>query len=365
MRWICAAALLWWAVPLAAADKLEIYFIDVEAGSATLLVAPGGESMLIDSGSRGQEGRVLAAMKAAGVNRIDTLLITHFHADHFASVPELARKTTIVNWVDHGPAVEAYKSEEWKEAHRLRFSDALYDAYLKERAKGRHIVAGPGDRLPVKGMEALIVTSAGKQIAQPLAGAGQRNRACDITPPRAEAENEDSQSVGTLVSFGRFRSIFLGDLTWNNGRRLMCPVNKIGKVDAFLTTHHAMSVAKERGGEIVSGYSACSEAEVWGLAPRVAVLNAAEYWHYSEHFKWYGDGRAWDVIHNSPGLEDFWQMHYQPQGGTKQNAPEQFIANMTAKACAGNWIRLSAERDGSFTMTNGRTGFTKRYEARR
>ena len=130
-----------------------------------------------------------------------------------------------------------------------------------------------------------------------------------------------------------------------------------------ITTHHAMSVDKENGGEIISGYSACSQAEVWELAPRVAVLKAGERWHAVAYFKWFGGPKGWSTVRNSPGLEDFWQMHFQPQGGTEYNVPEPYIANQPGSS--GHWLKLTVSADGSFTMTNSRTGFVKPYAARK
>ena len=305
----------------------------------------------------------MAAIKTAGLKQVDYSLVIHFHADHYGAVPQLAEKVPIVNWIDHGPSVEAYKSEAWKKARVLRFSDELYDAYLKARGDKKHIVAVAGAKLPLKGVEAMVLTAGGKQISNPLTGGGAPNKWCESTPERAEAENEDSQSVGTLMKFGKFRFVFLGDLTWNNARRLVCPVTKAGPVDVFITTHHAMSVDKENGGEIVSGYSACSQAEVWGLAPRVAVLNAGERWHAAAHFNWFGGPKGWSTVRSSPGLEDFWQMHFQPQGGKEYNVPEQYIANLPGGP--GHWLKLIVSADGSFTMTNSRTGFVKSYAARK
>jgi glyoxylase-like metal-dependent hydrolase (beta-lactamase superfamily II) len=98
-------------------NTLDIYFIDVEGGQATLVVTPAGETLLIDTGfpSDGtfasvpgdphkarDANRILAAARAAGVKRIDYLLITHFHADHDGAVPELAQLIPIRTFVDHG-----------------------------------------------------------------------------------------------------------------------------------------------------------------------------------------------------------------------------------------------------------------------
>jgi hypothetical protein len=285
--------------------------------------------------------------------------------DHFGAVPDLAKQIPVANFVDHGPAVEAYKDDAWKNAHVLRFSDETYDAYLQVVKTGKHMAVAPGDHIPVKGLDVLVLTASGKQIAQPAPGGGAANRWCDSTPMRAESENEDSQSVGTLVSYGKFRFIFLGDLTWNNGRRLVCPRNMVGPVDVFLTTHHAMQVDKENGGEVISGYSACSQAEVWGLAPRVAILNYGPTWHISKIFNWFGGPKGWDTVRHSPGLETAWQMHYQPQGGTEHNVPNEFIANLALENCPANWLKLSASKDGSFSITNSRTGVTKQYQPRK
>jgi competence protein ComEC len=349
---------------LHAAKTLDIYFIDVEAGSATLIVSPSGQSMLIDTGSPSMAGRDVAAIEAAGLKQLDYALITHFHMDHYGAIVNLAKRVPIRTFVDHGPAVEAYKSEEWKKAHVLRFSDELYDSYLKIRDGGKHLVAIPGENIPLKGVDVTVLTASGKDIKKPLPGAGAPNRWCESTPLLAEAENEDSQSVGTLIQYGEFRFIVLGDLTWNNGRRLVCPVNKVGPVDVFLTTHHAMHVDKENGGEVIAGYSACSKAEVWGLAPRVAVLNYGPTFHMSKIFGWFGGPEGWDTVRQSPGLETAWQMHYQPQGGKEHNVADEYIANLTPQNCAGHWLKLSASEDGSFTMTNSRTAATKQYQSR-
>jgi len=289
------------ALPLSAAKTLDIYFIDVEAGSATLIVSPGGQSMLIDTGTPPMARRDLAAIQDAGLKSLDYLLITHFHADHFGAVPAVAKEVRVGTFVDHGDCVEAHRSEEWKKAHVLRFSDEMYDSYLKAREGSKHLVVAAGQDVPFQGAKVTVVTSAGKQIAKPMHGAGAANQWCSTSPLRAEVENEDSQSVGTVIAYGKFRFLFLGDLTWNNDIRLVCPVNKIGPLDVFETTHHAMNVEKEHGGEVISAYSACSQAEVWGLAPRVAILNYGPTFHRSDYFGWFGGPEGWDRVRQSPG----------------------------------------------------------------
>jgi beta-lactamase superfamily II metal-dependent hydrolase len=353
-------SLLFGCLLLAAeSGTLDFYFVDVEQGSAILAVSPSGESMLIDAGSRGHNGRdvkrVLAVAKEAGIQQIDYLLATHYHNDHYGAVPELAERIPIVNFIDHGANVEAGRSAEWHKHWQMGAGEELWAAYRAARSKGNHLVAKPRDGIPIKGIDVQVLTSAGKQIAEPLEGAGAPNPSCAITPLRSEDETEDGQSVGILITFGKFRFVFLGDLTWNKLHRLFCPNNLVGTVDVYVTTHHAMSIDRETGGPIRWGRSSSSEAEVHALRPRVAILN------YGERYHRLGGPRGWRVVRNSPGLEDFWQMHYQVGGGKENNVPEKFIANLSAKNCQGHRIKLSAESSGSFTVTNARNGYRKSY----
>lgn len=352
-------ALLLSVLALAGSDEraLRFYFIDVEQGSAILVVSPSGESMLIDAGNpRGRDAaRVRKVLEHAGVERLDYMLVTHYHDDHYGAVPELAGQVPIGHIVDHGDNVETGRSPEWHKHWQIGHNKELWDAYRKLRASASHIVVKPGDTIPIKGIGVKVLTSAGEQIREPLEGAGTPNPSYDLTPLRTEDETEDGQSVGILITHGEFRFVSLGDLTWNKLRRLFCPVNLVGTVDVYVTTHHGMSIARESGGDIRWGRSCCSEAEVHALRPRVAILN------YGERYHRLGGPRGWQVVRNSPGLEDFWQMHYQVEGGPENNVPEPLIANLSAKDCQGHWIELSARTDGSFTVTNTRNAFSKTY----
>lgn len=344
---------------LLAADALEFEFIDVEQGNAILIVSPSRESLLIDAGSAGHggrdAGRVLAAIKQAGLSSIDYLVVTHFHNDHYGATPELARMIGVVNWFDHGASVESGKDKAWQTHWEIGVNEELYQSYLEARSKSRYRAVKPGDRIPIRGVDVQVLTSAGDMISKPLTGAGQSNRACVNTPLRTEDETEDGQSIGVLLTFGEFRFAFLGDLTWNKLHRLFCPVDRVGPVDVYVTTHHGMSIDKEIGGAIRWGRSCCSEAELHALRPRVAILN------YGERYHRLGNARGWSVVRNSPRLEDFWQLHFQAGGGKEHNVPEQFIANLSAKGCKGNSIRLSAKKDGSFVVTNTRNAHAKSY----
>jgi len=324
------------AALLPAAKNLEIYFIDVEGGQATLFVAPSGESMLVDTGWSGNNSRdanrIAAAAKHAGVKAIDYLLITHFHEDHVGGVPQLARKLPIRNFIDHGETVE----------HDQRAKE-LYAAYVEYRAKGNRILAKPGVTIPVKGLDVKVLTADGDEIENPLPGAGQANPLCAADRLQSPDATENARSVGTLITFGNFRAIDMGDLTWNKEHELVCPNNKIGTVDLYIVSHH---------GSDQSG----SPAFVQGIHARVAIMdNGARKG---------GSPAAWQTMHSSPGLEDIWQLHYAISGGKDNNAPDTFIANTDEVGDQGNWIHVTVHTDGSFTVYNSRNKYSKTYGTR-
>jgi beta-lactamase superfamily II metal-dependent hydrolase len=320
---------------LRAAETLDVYFVDVEGGQATLLVSPSGESMLVDAGWPGFGGRdadrIVATAKAAGVKRIDYLLVTHYHTDHVGGVPPLAAQIPVMHFVDHGPNVETTSAV-----------NELVAAYHQVRDKSQHLVVKPGDKIPIKGLDVEVVAAAGQMLTAPLEGVGAANPLCAATPLRAADPTENAQSVATLIRFGKFRLADLADVTWNKELELVCPVNRIGTVDVYLTTHHGMNL---------SG----SAAIVHALAPRVAIMNNGA--------RKGGSPEAWQAIHSSPGLEDIWQLHYTVKAGNENNTAAQFIAN-PEENCKGYGLKLSADADGSFTVTNTRTGYSKRYSPR-
>ncbi len=318
---------------LPAAKNLEVYAIDVEGGQSTLVVSPTGESMLIDTGWGGHNHRdaerIAAACKSAGVKKIDYLVITHYHADHVGGVPQLAEKLPIVNFVDHGPSVETGKPAE-----------ILFNAYSDYRSKGKHIEVKPGDTIPIKGIDVKVVAAGGAAIASPLPGAGAPNPECSSFVRRAEDKTENAQSVGTLISWGKFRMLDLGDLTWNKEFDLVCPNNRIGTVDVYLVSHHGMNM---------SG----SPQLVHAIHPRVAIMNNGA--------RKGGTVEAWQTVHDSPGLEDFWQLHFSVAGGKDHNSPDTFIANLE-EICQGKWIKLTVDKDGGFTVLNSRNQYEKAYK---
>jgi beta-lactamase superfamily II metal-dependent hydrolase len=352
-----------------AADTLDIYFVNVgraTGANATVLMAPSGESAMLDAGLPNQAPRVLELFKQAGVKQLDYLVNTHFHADHFGGTARLAQEFPIMHFVDHGETVERGKSDEWWVARRTgaqpgmgKRYDTLYETYLDAVKNGHRIAVRAGDVIPIKGIEMKVVCAGGKSIAEPLPGAGEPNPACEGAERRGVDDAEDAQSIGVLVTFGAFRFIYLGDLTWNESLDLFCPRNKVGTVDAYLITHHAQSYDATMGAYYF-GLSAAPRAEVHALRPRVAILSLGSMGHRL------GNSKAMETVHSSPGLEDLWQTDLVRAGGeSKHNAPEPFIATITEDPRPGlQYIKLSASRDGSFTVTNSRNGFSKHYATR-
>lgn len=344
-----------------AVKTLDIYVVDVEGGNATLLVSPSGESVLIDSGNGGaaavrDAGRIMAAVKDARLARIDHLITTHWHGDHFGGMAELAARVPIRSFIDHGPNVQPAAAPD----------GFLQTTYPQLYAKAKHTVARPGMKIPVAGLDVLVVTSAGETIKVALPGAGGANPYCASFKP-GENNAEDPMSVGTYVTFGRFRTIHLGDLTKNKEFELMCPNNRIGTVDVLLGLHHGVDTSN-------------SEVLVHALHPRVAIMNNGT--------RKGGQPEVMKTLHSSPGLEDVWQMHFSQLSGQEYTVPGMFIANLLDEPLAAMpvapiaaprpgpeappapvhngtayWIKVSAEADGSFTVTNGRNGFSKAYRA--
>ncbi|MBV8864984.1 MAG: MBL fold metallo-hydrolase [Acidobacteriaceae bacterium] len=331
---LCAALL---TAPLSKAEKqLEIFFIDVEGGQATLFVPSHGQSLLIDTGwgynAFRDANRIVAALKLAKIKRIDYVLITHYHSDHVGGVPQLAQKVPIGTYIDHGPNRESSKT-----------SATLYSEYQAAISGAAHIIAKAGDTLPIKGLGVTVVSADGNLIANPLPGAGQPNAACSGISKKEDDPSENARSLGVVIDFGQFRTVDLGDLTWNKELQLVCPENKIGKTDLFVVSHHGLDQSN-------------SPALVHALAPRVAIMDNSS--------KKGGSPSAWDVIKSSPGLQGLWQLHFADTGGSEHNTSDPFIANIE-EADTGFYVKVTAREDGSFAVYNSRNKLSKQYDAGR
>lgn len=335
---------------------LDVYVADTEGGKAAVFVAPSGETVLIDSGNPGaRDGdRIMAMIEQAGVKQVDHLISTHYHVDHIGGMSELAKRIPIRHYLDHGPTVEPQEQV----ANFQQTYAGLYGA-------ATHTVVKPGDRVPVAGLDWRIVTAGGQAIKDALPGGGQANADCATFTRKDSPKDENGQSVGSVVTYGQFKLIDLGDLMWDNEFDLVCPRNLLGPVDLYMVTHHGVDA---------SG----SPAFVHAIQPRVAVMQNG--------MRKGATVNTLQTLRSTPGFEDVWQLHWSYAAMIEHNPAGVFIANVddlttiagvlddppgTSGPGAGSsaaaahspayWIKISASNDGTFTVTNSRNTFSKTY----
>ncbi|HWB31813.1 MAG TPA: MBL fold metallo-hydrolase [Acidobacteriaceae bacterium] len=346
---------------------LHVYFIDVEGGQSTLFVGPGtarrraggrgaeyqpGESLLVDTGNPDMRNpsaprdasRIAAVAKIAGVTKIDNLVITHYHVDHVGGLPQLTALIPVERFIDHGVNREDASVQGGKA------TVAAYDAYQKVLSEGhaQHLTVKPGDVLPVKFMKVQVVSADGEVIAKALPAGGGQNAACANSPEKPIENTENDRSVGMVMTFGKTRILDLGDLTWGKERGLMCPVNKVGKVDVYVVSHHGL----DRSG---------SPALVDAVAPRIAIMDNGGHKG--------GAASTFETIEATKPpagrLEGLWQLHTAEANDAQHNVAESHIANLAAtKPDAANYIELTVRKDGSMSVMNSRTGESVEYPAK-
>jgi len=339
------------------AKTLDIYVVDVEGGNAVLFVTPSGQSVLIDTGNGGAGAvrdaeRVATAVRDAGLKQIDHLIITHYHNDHIGALSELAARVPIVEFIDHGPNTQPGPN-----------IDPVMQRYAELYSKAKHTIVKPGDKIAVADLDWRIVTAAAQTIKAPLPGAGKPNPYCANFKAQDAALTEDDQSVGSFITFGKFSTMHLGDLTLNRQFDLMCPVNRLGSVALLLMGRHG---------------NVNSELLVHPLHPRAAIMNNGT--------RKGGQPDSMKIVFSSPGLEDVWQEHFSQLSGQEYTAPGMFIANavdnqqpaiptqpmpVPAQGQQASpppqhdgtayYFKVSARADGTFSVTNTRNGFTKDY----
>lgn len=319
---------------------LLIYSIDVEGGQSTLLVSPTGASLLVDTGWRDGFGgapgrdamRIEAAMKDAGIDHLDKVLITHFHVDHVGGVPELVKQVKVGEFLDHGVN---------REDSDITRHD--YAAYVQAIGSTPRRMVKPGDTIDVPGLSIVVLTADGEHIDKVPGVTAKPNPYCASEPKWELDQSENPRSAGILVRYGKFRFLDLGDLTKAKEIPLMCPDNRIGRVDLLLVSHHGLDQSS-------------SKSLVWAIAPRVAIMNNGAHKG--------GSPEAWETVHTSPGLQDLYMLHTAEGSDAAHNSAEELIANPKgASAPDGQYFKVVANADGSFSVMNSRTGKTKEYGA--
>ena len=211
------------AGPLAMGATLDIYWIDVEGGAATLVVTPDAETILMDAGWPGFEGRdaeriVKVLGEEVGKLELDYFIASHFHRDHTGGVAALADRVPIHNFVDHGESVEVG----WNER-----ADELWQSYVDTAGDGR-IRAEPGQRLPLANTEFVFVAARSRFLEEPLTAASP-NPACRGAAVKRVDRGENGKSIGFMIRVGDFEFLDLGDLTWNYEIETACPSFRCGR----------------------------------------------------------------------------------------------------------------------------------------
>lgn len=331
--------------------NLEIYWIDVEGGAATLVVAPSGESLLVDAGYAVDDRdakRIHAAAQQAGLKKIDSFVLSHYHGDHVGGLTALAKMMPIDRYFDHGDDVEDVDRE------RL-------DIYRKVAGNKRTILKA-GDVIPLKDVRVDVVASNAQFIAKPLSGGGP-NPLCAMAERKEPAGPENARTIGAMLTYGRFKFVNLTDLDWANEMALTCPVNKLGTVTIWQADRHG------------SLHGAGAPALLGAIKPQIIVVNNGPRKGLGQVDKnarsITNPGRdllaseSYQRIAKLPGVEDVWQGHLSLLTERAHNTADNLIANFEDTAdCKGHWIKASVAPDGRFTITNGRNGFSKTYRAR-
>jgi competence protein ComEC len=334
--------------------SLDIYWIDVEGGAATLIVAPSGESMLIDTGwaMDGRDAkRLYAAVQEAGLKKIDYLVISHFHADHVGGLTEFSKIIPIGRYFDHGNTIEP-ENQQWLDRYRAA-------------SAGKRTIVKPGDEIPLNGSRVLVVSSDQELLAMPVSGGGP-NPLCATAEQKAPVSPENQRTVGLLLTYGKFKYLNLVDLDWSKEMELGCPANRLGTVTLYQTSRHG---AFDGAGAPAFLYAIRPQVVVVNNGPRKGmgqVDNTVKSVTPSGTKVAPFEKNAYLRIAHIPGIEGIWQEHLSLlDPDPTHNTSEDMIANLADIAdCKGNWIKASVRRDGKFTVTNSRNGFSKTYTAR-
>ena len=319
---------------------LDLYFIDVEGGAATLIITPEGESVLIDSGYPDNHGRDLdriihVAKDVAGLKRIDHAVVSHWHLDHFGNHAALAAKFGIGTFWDRG--IPDVLAEDPGYPDRI----ASYRAASQNASKALHV----GDLLPLKSAKTLLkvrVLTSGREV---VTGEGEVNPFAVRHQAQPDDPSDNSASLSLLFSFGNFRFLTCGDLTWNTEAKLVTPRNPVGQVDLFMVTHHGLPVSN-------------NPAMVLAIDPVVAIMCNGPTKGGAE--------QTMQTLKEVKSLKDWFQLHRNVQLDESLQAPAAFIANTEQTAdCKGEWILTKVAPDGAaYTVQVGPAGEQHRYETR-
>ncbi len=343
---LLSLGLLFSSLPARAAQRLlDVYWMDVEGGAATLIVTPQKESVLIDSGSAGGRDarRIFEAAKGAGLKKIDYFVLTHFHTDHFGGIAEVAKMMPVGTLYDNGipDSDPDHNPRDTKWAGRIQpYRDMKTD---------KRIVIQPGDLIPLRqagGEDALKLSLQCLGCRQTFIAAptnAPANPLCNTGETHPADTTDNANSVVLLLSYGPFRLFIGGDLTWNTEAHLVCPVNLVGTVDVYQVDHHGLDLSN-------------NPLLVHSLSPTVSIMSNGP--------RKGCEPVTFATLSSVPTLEAMYQIHRNLREDSKNNAPMDYIANIT-EHCPGNYIKVSVAQDGmSYTVAIPGTGHHATYKTR-
>jgi beta-lactamase superfamily II metal-dependent hydrolase len=331
-------------VPVATADQksgtLDLYFIDVEGGAANLIVTPSGESLLIDSGYPDNQGRDLdriihVVRDVAGLSRIDHAVVSHWHLDHYGNHAALAAGFGIGTFWDRG--IPDALQEDPGYIDRV----AAYRAASQNQSR----TLKAGQFLPLKSGTTPLqvrVLSASREV---VVGEGPQNPFADRHQPQPDDPSDNAASISLLFSFGPFRYLTCGDLTWNTEAKMVTPRNPAGRVDLFMVTHHGLPVSN-------------NPALVLAIDPVAAVMCNGP--------KKGGADSTLRTLREVKSLQAWYQLHRNIDLDPALQAPADRIANNgTTADCRGEWIMAQVQPDGqNFSIRIGKSGKPQEFKTR-
>ena len=329
------------ALPLtAAADssdgRLDIYFIDVEGGAATLIVTPGGESLLIDSGFPDNNGRdlnrILTMCRQVGIEHIDHAAVTHWHRDHYGNHAALSTQISVGTFWDRGIPASLREDDQFE--NRI----AEYRSATQNESK----TLRAGDTLPLKSGHTPLsvhILTASREV---IPNTGATNPWAKLHVPQDEDLSDNAASLSFLLRFGEFEFLCCGDLTWNIEAKLVTPNNPVGTVDLFMVTHHGLPNSN-------------NPVLVRAVDPLVAVMcNGPAKGGHPGVIK---------TLRQVDSLQDLYQLHRNMDLEPEEQAPAAFIANHgTTTGCHGIHVEASVAPNGqNFRVRIGTEGTLRDY----